>query len=124
MHIKRITPELMVDDVQRTIDFYTETLGFLVENAVPSDNPFFVILKNGECELMLYQRNEFSVEIPDFAKAVLGGSFALYIHTENVKELYDNIHDSVKIVQPLHQTDYGTWEFSCLDCNGYVLMFH
>jgi len=122
MKIKKITIELMVDDMKKTIDFYQEILGFQVTVSVPEENPFFVIINHESIELMLYQRDQFGKEIPKFKKMSVGGSIALYLEVENIKSLFDCMKGKVKIIQTIHETDYGSTEFSFEDCNGYVLM--
>ena len=112
----------MVVDMQQSTDFYQKLLGFKVVVSVPDKNPFFVILKNGPVELMLYQQQEFVKEIPKFAKTPVGGSIALYLEVENIKPLFNQLKGKVNIIQQLHETLYGTREFSLEDVNGYVLM--
>ena len=114
----------MVDDMEKSIDFYREVLGFKIILSEPKSDPFFVILQNGKVDLMLYQRKQFAEEIPSFKKIPVGGSIALYIGVENITSFFDDIKSKVKIIQPLHKTGYGSVEFSCEDYNGYLLMFH
>ncbi len=73
---------------------------------------------------MLYQSAAFGQEIPQFKAQQPNATIALYIQVDDIKRLYEQVKDRVKIVQPLHQTDYGSTEFSCLDPDGYVLMFN
>lgn len=124
IQIKNITTELMVDDIGESVDFYKNVLGFEITVCVPEKKPFFVILKNGPVELMLYHRNQFAEEIPKFKDMPVAGSIALYIGVAEVETLYESVKDTVKIIQDLHTTDYGSVEFSCEDNSGYVLMFN
>ncbi len=119
-----MTTELMVDDMNASFNFYTKFLGFSCIVSVPEQQPFFVILQNGPVELMLYERKQFSEEIPQFKTMPVGGSIALYLTVENIDELYNDLKDKVTIIQQLHATDYATTEFSCEDNSGYVLMFN
>lgn len=122
--LENITTELMVDDMKKSIDFYKEILGFNIIVSVPKENPFFVILQNGPVELMLYVRKQFAEEIPKLKDMNMGGSIALYIGVKNIKSFYKDVKDEIVIIQPLHETDYGSTEFSCEDYNGYILMFN
>ncbi|MCA9382676.1 VOC family protein [Candidatus Dojkabacteria bacterium] len=124
MQTTEITTELMVDEMQKSLDFYTDLLGFKIVTAVPEENPFFAIIKNGTVEIMFYERKAFVEEIPDFDKQKLGGTIALYMGIKNLKAEYERVKNQVEIIQNLHKTDYGTEEFSFYDCNGYVLMMH
>lgn len=121
--MKKAVLEIMVDDMGGTIHWYTETLGFKISTATPGKNPVFVLLSNGDVEIMLYKREEFSQEIPKFKDIRIGGSFVLYITVGNIQTLYDSVKDNTRIIQELYTTDYGSVEFSLEDPNGYVLMF-
>ena len=122
MKIKNLTLELMVDDVNRSIEFYQKILGFTTFVKVPDNNPFFVIMKNNSIQIMLYQRDKFVEEIPKFEKLKLGGSIVIYLEVVEVKKTFQEIKDNVKIIQKMHETNYGTLEFSFEDINSYVWM--
>lgn len=123
IELKNITTEFMVDDIEASIDFYRKLLGFEIVVTEPKENPFFVILKNGDVELMLYNRKQFSEEISKFEKMKIGGTVALYIGVEKIDTFYKSVKNEVRIIQKLHSTDYDSTEFSCEDNSGYVLMF-
>src|SRR3989344_416626 len=122
MKIKNLTIELMVDDVHRSIEFYQKIFGFTTFVKVPDNNPFFVIMKNNSIQIMLYQRDKFVEEIPKFEKLKLGGSIVIYLEIVEVKKTFQEIKDNVKIIQKMHETNYGTLEFSFEDINSYVWM--
>ncbi len=122
--MKNIVIELMVDNMKDTVKYYTDILGFSIKISFPEDNPFFVSILNENVEIMLYTREEFSKEIPKFKDMKVGGSIALFIEVSNIKDMYKRIKGRVNIVQELHDTSYGTTEFSIEDINGYILMFN
>ena len=119
-----ITTELLVEDMKKTLDFYKDVLDFEVKMSFPEEDPFFAIIRNNKAELMLYTREKFLQDIPDFAKEKMGGTFALYIRVKDIVELFDDLKNKVKIIQELYSTSYVKLEFSFYDCNGYVLMLH
>lgn len=119
-----LTPELLVDDLPKTISWYQSILGFEIISISPdSTNPTFARLKKGGVEIMFYHRTEFALEIPSFTDTRIGGSIALYLTVDDIQSIWDMIQDKAKVIQPLHNTDYGSREFTILDCNGYHLMF-
>jgi len=122
--MKRAVLEIMVDNMKESIHWYTEILGFKVNISSPETNPVFTSLSNGDVEIMLYKREEFSKEIPKFKDMKTGGSFVLYITVEDIQKLYDSVKNKVKIIQELYTTDYGSMEFALEDPNDYVLMFN
>ena len=121
--MKKAALEIMVDDIERSVDWYTRVLEFKENIRTPQINPVFVSLSNGNVDIMLYKRDEFVEEIPQFKDVKIGGSFALYITIEDIQSLYDTVQNQAKVIQELHKTNYGSTEFSIEDPNGYVLMF-
>lgn len=122
MKALNITPELMVEDLKVTVEFYTTVLDFELTTSFPEDKPFFAIIKNGEVSLMLYERKQFSDEIPSFRDIPLASSMALYLEINDIDKVYLTIQDKVKVIQLPHVTNYNTKEFSFYDCNGYVVI--
>ena len=122
MKIKNLTLELMVEDIEKSFDFYHEIFEFIPIVKVPEDKPFFMIMKNNFVQVMLYQRKKFTEEIPQFKNLKLGGSIAIYLEIENIENVFEKIKDKVKMIQEMRITDYGTSEFSFEDINGYVWM--
>lgn len=119
-----LTPELLVEDIQKTLSWYQATLGFEVLFTSPeSGDPNFSRIKKGSAEIMLYERKEFSKDVPSFASTQVGGSFVLYLEVDNIQEEWSKLKDKVTVIQPLHKTPYGSSEFTIQDCNGYHLMF-
>ena len=124
MTITKLTPNLMVKDVNKTIEFYENMLDFKVVISVPDTGNFdFAILSKDGIELMIQKRESFISELPHMCDSVIGGTFALYIDVEDIDEIYNKVKGTCKILSDMHDTFYGTKEFSCKDINGYVLTF-
>lgn len=122
--LKKITPNLMVKDVNKTIEFYTDVLDFKLVMTVPTEGQFdFAILQSGGIEVMLQSAESLTGEISSLKDRDIGGTFTLYIETEGVETLHEKIKDKVTIVQDIHDTFYGTKEFAIEDINGYILAF-
>jgi len=123
--LKKATPNLMVEDVNRTVEFYRDILTCfeLVDSEPVSGSLEWAMLRCGEVQLMFESRRSLSKIIPLFKDKEIGGSLVIYIELSNIKSLYYRIKDKVKIIQDLSATDYGTLEFIIQDCNGFVLEF-
>jgi uncharacterized glyoxalase superfamily protein PhnB len=120
----QITVELLIDTMDDSLDFYCEELGFAIDVQVPEEGtPFFATIKKDVVKIMLYARQQFSEEIPAFTTQKRGGTIALYISADKIEELFNQLSQKHPIIQPLHQTNYGSTEFSMTDPSGYVLMF-
>ena len=122
--LNKLTPNLMVEDVNQTIQFYRDVLAFEVLATVPEKGTFaWAMLKRDNVEIMFQQRVSLTEEIPTFHGRAIGGSLTLYIDVDDVQSLYETAHNKATIVQEMHTTFYGAQEFGIEDCNGYVLVF-
>jgi len=115
MKVKHLFPMLATENLQQTIEFYTEVLGFEIGGKYPEENPCWVSLCSGEAEIAFNTPNEEK----NFEKPILTGS--IYLTVENIDELWEKLKDKVEIVYPLENFNYGMREFGIRDCNGYIL---
>lgn len=125
MTLKSLTVNLMVENVQRSVDFYSKTFGFEVITTVPGENELvFALIKLDEVSLMLQSMKSFQEGHPEFKNKQIGGSVLLYIDVTNVNELYQKAKKTgVEIVVEMNKTFYGTNEFAIKDCDGYLISF-
>jgi len=121
---KKLSPNLIVDDVDETLRFYRDVLKFNLMMSVPAEEPFvWVAMARNDVEVMIQARKSASRVIPLFENKEAGGSLMLYIEMEDVMELYDSIKTQVTLIEDLHTKPYGMREFSIQDNNGFVLTF-
>jgi uncharacterized glyoxalase superfamily protein PhnB len=114
----------MVEDVNRTIDFYKDILGFQVITTVPETGTFvWAMLGRNDVTMMFQARQSLGEEIPTLKERPIGASLTLYTDIEGIDELYASLQGKVKIVQDMHITFYHAREFAIEDCNGYVITF-
>jgi len=124
MKLEKLTPNLMVEDVDLTVQFYAEMLGFRLDQSVPETPPFdWASIKSGTIEIMFQSRSSLAKEIPSVKDWGMGGSLTFYIEMQGLQELYGKMEGRTRIVQELHETFYGMREFSMRDPNGYILAF-
>ena len=122
MTFKKLTPNLMVEDVEQTLTFYTDVLDFDVLATVPEQGPYdWAMLGKDDVTLMFQARSSLGEEIPALADAPLGGSLTFYTDISGVMAWYERLKDKVEIVQDVHTTFYNTREFAFRDCNGYIV---
>ena len=113
MQLKGPVPVLHVADLDRSIRFYCDVLGFRCANRIDG----WASLQHGPAEIMLSLPNE---HIP-FQKSIFTGSF--YFQTEDVNSLWEELRGKATVVYPIENFDYGMREFAVLDSNGYILQF-
>ena len=121
MKFSKLTPNLVVDDVSRSLEFYVNNLGFTQSMTVPETAPFVfgAVVKDG---IELFFGKE--VALPIFQGKPIGGTVYLYFEVENVDEFYGELKaKGVKIVSEPHTQFYGMREFMIADPDGWLLMF-
>lgn len=124
MTLKSLTPNLMVDDVDATIAFYRDTLGFTVTATVPDASPYvWASLKSGEVEIMAQARHSLEEELPQLVGKSLGATLTLYIGVDDADALHSAIQGRATIIKAPMTAPYGAREFYAQDPNGYILGF-
>lgn len=132
--MKKLTPNIMVKDVNKSIDYYNENLEFEFVMGVDESNNVkkgeysgsvltWAMIKKDSIEIMLQREDSLIEEIPEFKDMKIGGTFTLFINTREVKSLYKKIKDKVEILKEMHKTFYGADEFVMKDLNGYIIYF-
>jgi catechol 2,3-dioxygenase-like lactoylglutathione lyase family enzyme len=123
-HLKKLTPNLIVADVDRSIAFYRDQLGFTLVTTVPDASPYvFAIMKSGGVEVYLNAPGPALEEYPAFKGRPIGGTLTLFIEVEDIQTSYAELKDRVQVVMPLEKKWYGVTEFAFLDPDGYVITF-
>lgn len=119
--LKYLSPILWTKDLQETIEFYTDTLGFSAQSNFPN----FVSLSRGHVEIMFVVPQDDSeageVDEPFFPRPLLTGS--LYINVKHVDQLWEEFEDKAEVLSPLCDREYWMRDFSIRDNNGYELVF-
>jgi uncharacterized glyoxalase superfamily protein PhnB len=121
--MKSISPNIFVNDLQATINFYTK-LGFTVidEVTTPEGEKVFDLMTNGSVTFMFQIFASIEGKHPMVSRAD-GGSLLLYISVDNIRQYYDYIKEQVTVLTGLEKTFYGATEFSLCDNNNYLLTF-
>ena len=124
MKLQSLTPNLMVQNVNDTVHYYQENLGFTLLETVPKEGPLdWAMLKRNEVVIMFQSKRSMAKDLPRFEKQNPGGGFTLYVKMEGVHELYYELLETAEIISEIEDTFYGTTEFSITDPNGYVITF-
>ncbi len=90
----KVTPNLVVADIEKSLKFYRDDLGFSVSQTVPDKSPFiFAWMKRNNAEFFLNQNMPPQPGEPDLyaGKTVGGGTLSLYLAMEGIDELYANV---------------------------------
>ena len=111
-HFASIFP---VQDVQRSIAFYTKQLGFRLEFTW-NDPVDYAVLVRGGVSIHLNKRIDPVSPPSPHAK--------MYVFTENIDVLYEEyLSMDIPIKTPIGTRDYGMRDFDILDPDGYMISF-
>ena len=122
--ISKLTPNLVVADVDRSLAFYRDVLGFSVQVTVPETGPFvFAAVTHGNVEVFLNARDAAVAEYPAFRERPVGGTLTLFMEVTGVEAAHEALSSRVTVVMPLEKKWYGSTEFAFLDPDGYVITF-
>jgi uncharacterized glyoxalase superfamily protein PhnB len=134
--LKKLWSNLMVADVNKAIEFYTEVLGFQHVMSVPKGSEqvlfeysptqplVYALIKHGDVELMLQEQKSLVENVPAFAEDQdICSTAVLYFEVEDVEALATKLKQHCPVVRDLHDTFYGMKEIYVKDLNGYVLGF-
>jgi uncharacterized glyoxalase superfamily protein PhnB len=119
-----LTPNLVVSDVARSVNFYRDVLGFSIVTTVPEAEPFvFVWLQRGDVQVFINAQHAAAAEYPEIAATVTSGSWTMFIVTDAVDELHGALSGKARVVMPLETKFYGMREFAISDPDGFVITF-
>ncbi len=133
MTFKKLTPNLMVENVAQSVVFYRDLLGFELLMAMRDERPFdglpaaddkpldWAMVQRDQVAFMFQQRNSLSEEMPVLAGCEISASLTLYMEIDGIDALYASLQGKADIVKPPQTTFYGRRELYLRDCNGYIL---
>jgi uncharacterized glyoxalase superfamily protein PhnB len=124
VNVKKITPVLLVNEIEPILPFWIDRLGFTKTIEVPDGKKLgFVALEKGATEVM-YQTYA-SVEKdapPAMAAAARKGPTYLYLEVDNLDAVLAAMKD-VQKVMPERTAFYGMREFAVQDPSGHFITF-
>lgn len=121
MRIVKLTPELVVQDVIRSIEFYTKVVGLkLIEG---NNNWARLCADENGMEIILMSKNGLDKEIPNLKRIKNEGWSLLAIEVDEIEDFYKKIKNGIKLHREMQSTDYGTREFTIEDADGYLIQF-
>lgn len=109
---------LETNDINGTIHFYTEMLGFTLGDTFKHDGEIvWCTLWKDELSIMFCLPNK----AMNYGRILLSGS--LYIYLDGVDEYWQQVKDKAEVVYEPENFPYNMREFGIKDNNGYVLNF-
>ena len=124
MNVKRITPVLLVKEIEPLIPFWVDRLGFTKTIEVPDGNKLgFVIFRKGSVEAMYQTYSSVEKDAPPSMSAeARKGPTYLYMEVENLEAVLAAMKD-VRVVMPVRTAFYSMKEFAVQDPGGHFITF-
>jgi len=123
MEFKKLTPNLVVRDVEASLNFYRTALGFQLGFTVPDQPPYvFGSVTSGGVEIFFNDQKAVLEDYPALGAKPIGGSLTLFIEVEGIEEMLAAVQKSgAKITMPLKDQFYGMREFAFEAPEGWVV---
>ena len=123
-HFKKLTPNLLVASVERSLAFYTDILGFTRGMTVPEQSPLvFAQVTSGTVEIFFNDAKGAVAEYPMLDGRPIGATGTMFIEVEQIEALYADLQRKATVVVPLFTQWYGMKEFAIADPDGYLITF-
>ena len=108
-------PVLWTEKLDDTIGFYTQILGFTLQER--NDDWLWALLKKDGVEIMLTKPNQRE----NFNGIGFTGSF--YFNVNDIDGLWEDLKTKAKVCYEIETFDWKMREFAVYDNNGYLLQF-
>jgi len=127
MKFNKLIPELSVTNIQKSVQFYVDTLGFTIDYSRPKDKFYFLSYEGSQ--IMIEEINDHwrtgELEHP------FGRGINFQIEVSDVSVLVERLCEAnITLFRPLKEswyrgedTEFGQIEFLVQDLDGYLLRF-
>ena len=123
MNVKRITPVLLVREIEPVVSFWVDRLGFTKTIEVPEGNRLgFVAFRKGSAEVMYQTYASVEKDAPKEMSAAAKGPTYLYLEVDDLDAVLAAMK-TAKITMPLRTAFYGMREFAVQDPTGHFITF-
>ena len=118
-----ISPFFIVKDLQASVAFYRERLGFQLDFQGPADDVYYAGVSRDGVGIMLKTIVPDVLPCPNHTRHPWA-RWDAYIYTLDPDKLFDEFRQrGVPFVKELSFIDDGLWGFEITDADGYVIAF-
>jgi uncharacterized glyoxalase superfamily protein PhnB len=121
--MKKLTPVLMVEEIEAVLPFWIERLGFTKTVEVPEGHKLgFVCLVKDDIEVMYQSHASAEKDVPGLVKWPVVPTTFLYLEVQGLDDIIQRLQGA-KIVVPERKTFYGAREIGVREPGGNVVLF-
>ena len=118
----KITPIIYVTEIEPSLKFWVDRLGFTKTVEVPEGNKLgFVMLVKGNAELMIQSTKSVEKDIASMVQYARPAA-CLYIEVSDFDDLLKRV-DGAPVEVPVRTTFYGMKEIAVREPGGNIVMF-
>jgi len=123
-NLTSIRPSFIVKDLQASITYYCERLGFQLDFQGPDDGPFWAGVSRDDIGIMLKAVAPDVLPVPNHTRHEWAPPDA-HIYSMDPDALFDEFsRRGASFVTKLSFVEEGLWGFAITDADGYVLVFY
>jgi len=120
MKLESLSPNLIADSVNASVDFYTKHLGFTLVTSVPETGKFdWAMIQRDGVTLMFQSLKSIQEDMPSLRLDKKGSLGTFFIKMKGIEDLYKALKGKVDIALEWRVTFYGMKEFGVKDPDGY-----
>ncbi len=124
IHFESLSPNVIVNDVNAAVEYYSKKLEFDLIASVPESGIYnWAMVQRDHVTLMFQSLRSLQEDMPSLNLSGKGGIGTFFIRMKGVDALYQSIKEKAEIASDMRITFYGMKEFTIKDLNGYFLTF-
>ncbi len=121
--MKKLTPVIIVDEIEPCLPFWIDRLGFEKTVELPEGSKLgFVILRKDDVEVMYQSRESVLKDVPALVPNEGGHPIGLFIEVADVSAVERSLA-GVEVIVPRRKTFYGMDEIGVREPGGNAVIF-
>lgn len=118
-----VEPLIYVANLDKSVKFYTETLGFKLGELYPDkEKPTYAPIFAGRHKVMLVSARAMNKKF--YQKGLGGSGLQIFLPVKNVDRAYEKVKGKAKIMDEIENKSWGDREFTIEDPDGYLITFY
>ncbi|HKE43961.1 MAG TPA: VOC family protein [Steroidobacteraceae bacterium] len=123
MHVKKLTPVLVVKRIEPCLDFWERRLGFTRVAEVPEEDHLgFVLLIRDGIEVMYQSWSSVGADIPALGPEASAARQFLFVEVDDLAP-FEAALEGIDYIVPKRKTFYGATEVIVREPAGHVVVF-